>query len=327
MSGALERRYRRLIRAYPARYRADRGEEIVATYLEGAAPDQRWPSPADVADVLVAGGRERLGIAGATGLLPGARLAAVTALALCGALAVVYLPLETQRPQWWFTPTVGPFSTVGGPIWLAWLAAVLGAVLLPGRWARWPVAASLALTAAAPAARLLDYQRPPLLVLLPQLALGAVALALPAHRGVATRLAVAAPAALAVVGGWWASSLAGAYGAYQTLARSLLPDVAALLLLGWAVAGVAFLARRDARVLWAGVLLLPAAGLLAVAPIAQNPLLNPDGNTAVEWRRLVIAGILVAVVSAGAFVGAFALAALAARRPAPPACPTCGRRT
>ncbi len=39
----LERAYRRLMRSYPAAYRARRGDEILATYLDVARPGQRRP--------------------------------------------------------------------------------------------------------------------------------------------------------------------------------------------------------------------------------------------------------------------------------------------
>ena len=51
-SQQLERRYRRLLVAYPGRYRRERGEEMLTTLLETAAPDQSWPSRRDVGDLL-----------------------------------------------------------------------------------------------------------------------------------------------------------------------------------------------------------------------------------------------------------------------------------
>jgi hypothetical protein len=51
----LERRCRRLLFAYPASYRRDRGEEIIATLLEATEPGRAWPSPRD-ARALIAGG-------------------------------------------------------------------------------------------------------------------------------------------------------------------------------------------------------------------------------------------------------------------------------
>lgn len=51
----LERRCRRLLRAYPAWYRQQRGEEMLATLLEASPPGARWPRPRD-ARALITGG-------------------------------------------------------------------------------------------------------------------------------------------------------------------------------------------------------------------------------------------------------------------------------
>ena len=52
----LERRTRALLRAYPAEYRRERGEEIIGTLLEAAPPGRSFPSARD-AWSLVNGGR------------------------------------------------------------------------------------------------------------------------------------------------------------------------------------------------------------------------------------------------------------------------------
>jgi hypothetical protein len=56
---ALERRCRRLLRAYPAGYRAERGEEILGTLLECAPPGQAWPRLREVVSLVVGGLRVR----------------------------------------------------------------------------------------------------------------------------------------------------------------------------------------------------------------------------------------------------------------------------
>src|SRR5262249_22164662 len=48
---ALERRYRRLLLAYPAEYRRERGDEIVGILLDDAAPGRTWPDWSDAADL------------------------------------------------------------------------------------------------------------------------------------------------------------------------------------------------------------------------------------------------------------------------------------
>jgi len=59
---ALERRYRRLLRAYPARYRRERGQEILSTLLEGTSQDRRWPTMRDGRALLAGGMRVRCGL-------------------------------------------------------------------------------------------------------------------------------------------------------------------------------------------------------------------------------------------------------------------------
>jgi hypothetical protein len=56
---ALERRSRWLLRAYPAAYRRDRGEEIIGTLLEAKAEGQAWPRVRDVRALAVGGLRAR----------------------------------------------------------------------------------------------------------------------------------------------------------------------------------------------------------------------------------------------------------------------------
>lgn len=51
----LERRYRWLLRAYPGRYRRERGEEIIGTLLEASGDGQNWPR-LDDARTLIMGG-------------------------------------------------------------------------------------------------------------------------------------------------------------------------------------------------------------------------------------------------------------------------------
>jgi hypothetical protein len=57
----LERRYRRLLLAYPKAYRAERGDEIVGTLLDAAPPDRRRPAVRQAAALIFGGLRVRLG--------------------------------------------------------------------------------------------------------------------------------------------------------------------------------------------------------------------------------------------------------------------------
>lgn len=60
MSGRrLERRYRRLLLAYPPAWRAAHGEELLGTVLEAAAPGQRLPAAREATGLLLGGLRTR----------------------------------------------------------------------------------------------------------------------------------------------------------------------------------------------------------------------------------------------------------------------------
>ena len=56
---AFERRSRRLLRAYPAAYRRERGEEIISTLLEATPAERTWPRPRDARALIVGGVRAR----------------------------------------------------------------------------------------------------------------------------------------------------------------------------------------------------------------------------------------------------------------------------
>jgi hypothetical protein len=52
-AGALERRYRRLLRLFPARYRSEHEEEMLAVLMASATDGQRRPRLADSADLVM----------------------------------------------------------------------------------------------------------------------------------------------------------------------------------------------------------------------------------------------------------------------------------
>jgi hypothetical protein len=56
---ALERRSRLLLHAYPATYRLERGDEMIATLLETTPGGQTWPRPRDIRALAVGGLRAR----------------------------------------------------------------------------------------------------------------------------------------------------------------------------------------------------------------------------------------------------------------------------
>lgn len=94
----LEERYRRVLRLLPASYRAEREEEMVAAFLEGAdrkaGPDEQWPRAREVASVAALAFRLWLGGPGAppTAVAWGAavRRAAVLGLVFWTAAGVLF---------------------------------------------------------------------------------------------------------------------------------------------------------------------------------------------------------------------------------------------
>jgi hypothetical protein len=62
----LESRYRRMLTLLPAAYRAQRGEEMLSTLLDGAGDGRRWPHPAEAASVAALATRLRVGAPGGT---------------------------------------------------------------------------------------------------------------------------------------------------------------------------------------------------------------------------------------------------------------------
>jgi len=64
MNADLERRYRRLLRAYPAAYRRDHEQEILTTLGESSRLGQCWPAPREAWALVAAGVRARALAAG-----------------------------------------------------------------------------------------------------------------------------------------------------------------------------------------------------------------------------------------------------------------------
>ncbi|MCO1597125.1 hypothetical protein M8C17_18380 [Micromonospora sp. RHAY321] len=295
----LERRYLRLLSAYPADYRRARGAEIVGTYLDLAAPDRRWPSPADAMDLLRGGLRQRVRAAGAADLVPGVRLAAVLALLTAAPLAGLWTVLELRPAQPDFgLPAAGPFVSLGIVAWIAWLLAALVQAVTPGRWTRYAVALAVLVTVAlVPAAALTGLPRPPLFVLLPQIGLGLVALGAPDT--VPAPLRAAPLVAVGVVG------LAGpillprelfAVSYYTTWTLTPVLPAAAVVVLAVAVLLAAGLAlRADHRGGWAALILLTPVGLLALYPLAGATDGQPSAFSP-SWASLAATAALVTLV-------------------------------
>ncbi len=56
----LERRYRRLLACYPAAFRREHEQEMLSVLMTAAEQGQRWPRPAELADLLRGAGSMRL---------------------------------------------------------------------------------------------------------------------------------------------------------------------------------------------------------------------------------------------------------------------------
>ena len=145
----LERRYRLLLRLYPAAFRDRHGEDLVVTALDAAPPGRHWPTASDTVDLVASAVRHR---AARTGLDRALALAGPVALAFTAGLSLFYLaasermfrriePLSFVHYRLWGdglppAPTetfLAVFSSTAALAYLAWLVAALGYATLPRR--------------------------------------------------------------------------------------------------------------------------------------------------------------------------------------------------
>ncbi|MFY1615164.1 GlsB/YeaQ/YmgE family stress response membrane protein [Micromonospora sp. WMMD736] len=328
----LESRYRRLLRVYPGDYQAERGDEIVGTYLDTVGPGRRWPSLNDAVDLLSAGLRERLRGYGASGLVAALPLAATAALSTLVAVAAFLLvQVEFEDPRFARLDPVGPIQTLGAVIWLGWLVVGLAATALPGVWARRGAAVGLLLTIVVPpAAALIGQPGPPLFVLLPAVALGVAALALPAHPGWVSRSLP--PLSAACVTAASVTLSYGERGANMFTSYSSTPELLAMAG-GLMIALVLLVAlgralRADDSGLWAALLLVTPAGLFGANQLSQGVWGSQGGEPTSAAFAVTTASILLS----GAALLTIAVAGQAARhrtvrrRALDSTCPTCGHQ-
>lgn len=119
----LERRYRALLRFFPATYLADREEEMVGTLLDAAGNERHWPSANEAWDLMTSAATVRFGHATGGSMwwsaLEGFRWAGTLLLAwkAAGALADAFFAL-----RWVHSPEV---------IWGSTFAALLLAIVVP----------------------------------------------------------------------------------------------------------------------------------------------------------------------------------------------------
>lgn len=142
---ALEARCRWLLRAYPAWYRRQRGEEMLGTLMEASPASRRWPSLRDIGAMFMGGLRVRAGQQQRLSTPANLRLAGLLGVAL----ALLWLIGNNLGIAVMFWTHVYPGATPSSLSYqaaasLLALAAVLAAWFVP-----WPVVAAPALAGAA----------------------------------------------------------------------------------------------------------------------------------------------------------------------------------
>jgi len=129
-AGRLERRARWLLRAYPAAYRADRGEEIIGTLLEAVPPGRGWPPSRETVALAAAGLRARRVANLRQGLAASMRQVAVAG----AAVYLVQLPaLGLGAVVWTARRGHLPFL-FGNYEWLFYMLGILALATLAAGW-------------------------------------------------------------------------------------------------------------------------------------------------------------------------------------------------
>ncbi|MFI7423450.1 hypothetical protein [Nonomuraea sp. NPDC049684] len=132
---ALERRYRRLLLAYPRTYRTAHGDELLDVLLESAAPGRRIPVPREAWGLLTGGVRSRVvHLASGSPWADGVHLA-VTAVAAANLAAL--LPYAGTLPLWTLLSALTLLATARGRLRTAAALTLLTgakAVALAGGW-------------------------------------------------------------------------------------------------------------------------------------------------------------------------------------------------
>jgi hypothetical protein len=148
MSERLERRYRRLLLAYPAAYRRARGDELLDTLMELSRPGQRRPSVRETAALLLGGVRVRAGAdrlrSAADVWLDGARVALVLIMAVEVILALRTIELAWSDRVVGEPASVAKVSALAVPAAKLLLAGAAAVALVRGRYLRSLVLALLA---------------------------------------------------------------------------------------------------------------------------------------------------------------------------------------
>jgi uncharacterized protein (TIGR03382 family) len=126
----LERRARWLLRAYPAAYRADRGEEIIGTLLETVPPGRGWPPSREAVLLVAAGLRARRAANLRQGLAASVRQVAVAG----AAMYLVQLPALGLGAVLWSARRGHLQYLFWDYGWLFYALGVLALVILAAGW-------------------------------------------------------------------------------------------------------------------------------------------------------------------------------------------------
>ncbi len=277
----LERRYRKLILAYPRWYRQRRGEEMLTTLLEGSRPGQRHPAPGQAVALLVHGAATRLdlGEGGALGATAGAAASpSLAAAAMLSATALAFGEVLNARPAGW-PPLhrMGPFLTLGWVAYLAWIGAFVLDLVTASRLQRPAVGFAVTVTVlVVPVGDAFGPGRPLVSVLAALVVLGLPSLLRPGWtraRPSARSVALAAAATLALL---------AATGAVALTQSSQYSGV---------LAGYGFYQVWLGRVLAAwtpGIMLATAAAVVALAVTHRPTLAATLGAWTLPWLVLSV---------------------------------------
>jgi hypothetical protein len=119
----LERRCHLLLRAYPAGYRQDRGEEIIGTLLEATPTGRSWPLARDVRGLVMGGLRARAALNRRLTTAANLRIAVLVGVAAYLAFSAVALVALVSRafPVRW--PLLVVAALIGLTVALVWIAS------------------------------------------------------------------------------------------------------------------------------------------------------------------------------------------------------------
>lgn len=265
--------YRKLLFTYPVRYRIERENELISTYLEMAG-DRRRPRLADAVDLILGGLRQRLRSRGMAGLTDGLPIAAALAMSAGSALAVFFLlTVEPGKPSFEGWSRVGPFATLGSVVFVAWLLAAVTAAVAPGTPTRFAVAGTVGIllvvtVLSKKSLEIVEIDGLPAYIIVPLLGLALISLGQARDSGWLLRLL---PVVSAITTAVWLKA-DGAEVArianYESCCKASEPLPMALttaalgLLLAGVAAAVVLSPRGDQRGLWVLTILIPPVMLL-----------------------------------------------------------------